>query len=105
NHALLDVVPGFAAVFSLPGQMPRSSIDHVGIHRINGDRFNIFDFSMVGRRDSFKVASAIAAAVDSVESANNKNFWIGSSHAQRAQRFAVQVSYDLPGLARVMAAV
>ena len=104
DHTLLDAVPGLAAVFGLPRQVPGAGINHVRIHRIDGDGLNVLDLGMVFRRYPFPLMAAITAAVDSVQRAHHQNFRIRRRHAQRTERFAMQVSDDLPGLARIFAA-
>ena len=47
DHAFVDVLPVGAAIGRLPGQVPGSGINHVGIFGINSNRFDVLDVDMI----------------------------------------------------------
>jgi hypothetical protein len=96
DHALINMLPVGAAVGSLPGQVPGSGIDGVGILGIDRDRFNILDVGGVRGRQALPGIAAIVAAIDAIERAGDHYVGITLVHGQGADRFAVHRGQRLP---------
>ena len=68
DQPLLDVAPGLAAIGGLPGQVPGSRVDDVGICGIDGERFDFVDLVTAGRADLRPGDAGIAGAKNALES-------------------------------------
>src|SRR5581483_11902305 len=62
NHALVDGMPGAAAVRGLPRQVPGAGVNDVRILGVDGDRFDVLNVGVIGRRDELPALACVLAA-------------------------------------------
>ena len=84
DKALLDVVPGLAAVGGLPRQMPCAGVDDVGVDGIYCHRLDFVNFLAAGRTHLRPGSAGIGGAEDAVEGSREEHFRIGRSHGKGA---------------------
>ena len=94
-------MPARAAVGRLPGQMPGTGINCVGILRIDRDGFDVLDISVVCGRHAFPAVAAIVAAEDAVKRSGHQYFGIPAEHCHGADGLTVHRGQCAPVLAAV----
>src|ERR1700722_16106593 len=99
----MDVMPVVPAVAGFPCQVPGSGIHNVRIFGIDGDGFDVLDYTVV-RRNPLPIVAAIVAAVNAIEGASNYHLIVGSRYCHGAHRFAMHPRQSLPVLAAVASA-
>ncbi len=104
DYALLDVVPGFAAVFGLPRQVPGARIDYVRIHGVDGNRFHVLDLGVMFGRNALPGIASVAAAENAVERAGDQHPGIRRRNGQSANRLAMEIGDRIPAAPAVAGA-
>src|SRR5262249_48797322 len=64
--------PVLAAVCRLPGKVPGSDIDRIGIPRVDGDRVKSSELRIPFRRDSSPRLAAVPRTIDTVAGGDSK---------------------------------
>ncbi len=103
DDALLDVVPGLAAVGGLPGQVPGAGVDGIGIGGVDGERLNLVNLLAAGRADLIPGDACIGAAKDSLQRACEEEIGILGGDGEGADGLAVEGGNFAPGAAAVEA--
>ena len=105
DHALVDAMPVGAAVVRLPGQVPGAGINHVGILGIDGDRFDVLEFGLAGRRNLLPAIAAVLALENAIQRARYQDVGIAGKDGHGAHRFSMHARQGFPVVAAIMRAI